>query len=55
MTKERIIELLEIENECVLRNAHNDCDRQCQNCDLVQDDGELHEMYMDVIKIVENS
>ena len=50
-----MVELLEIENECVLRNAHNDCDRQCQNCDLVQDDGDLHEMYMNVIEILKNS
>lgn len=48
MTIDRMIELLKIEHECVLRNTHGDCDRQCDGCDLVQDDGELHEMYTDV-------
>ena len=52
MTKQRIIELLEIEHECMLRGAHNDCDRDCANCNLVQDDGELHEMYTNVIAML---
>ena len=52
MTIDRMIELLEIEHECVLRNTHNGCNRDCENCDLVQDDGDLHEMYTDVIDIV---
>ena len=49
---DRIIELLEIEHECMLKGAHGDCDRDCANCDLVQDDWELHEMYTDVIWIM---
>lgn len=52
MTIERMIELLEIEHECMLRGSHNGCDRDCLNCDLVQDDGELHEMYTNVIEIM---
>ena len=48
MTLERIIELLEIEHQCILRNTNGNCDRQCGECDLVQDDSELHEMYTDV-------
>lgn len=52
MTMERMIELLEIEHRCVLLNSHGDCDRDCANCDLAQDDGELHEMYMDVIALL---
>jgi hypothetical protein len=47
-----MIELLEIEHECILRNSHDDCDRDCADCDLVQDDEELHEMYTDVIALV---
>ena len=50
MTKERIIELLEIEHECISRGAT--CDRNCATCELVQDDKELHEMYTNVIQIV---
>ena len=41
MTNERILELLEIEKRCLLR----DCDRDCAKCDLVQDRDELEEMY----------
>ena len=52
MTLERMIELLNIEHECMLRNSHGDCDRKCEDCDLVQDDGELHEMYMDCIGLM---
>lgn len=52
MTLERMIELLKIEHECILRNSHDDCNRECANCDLVQDDGELHEMYTDVIGLL---
>ena len=52
MTIQRIIELLEIEHECMLRGAHNDCDRNCADCELVQNDGDLHEMYTDVIALL---
>ena len=52
MTSKRMIELLETEHECMLRASHNDCDRNCENCELVQDDNELHEMYTNVINIV---
>jgi hypothetical protein len=52
MTKDRMIELLEIERECMLRASHNDCDRKCEDCDLVQDDFDLDEMYVNVIHIV---
>lgn len=52
MTIQRMIELLEIEHECMLRGAHDDCDRNCSDCELVQDDEELHEMYTNVIAIL---
>lgn len=41
----RAIELLEIERECVTR----DCDRDCANCDLVQEQDEIVAMYDEVI------
>ena len=53
MKIERMIELLKIEHECMLRKSHDDCDWNCADCDLVQDDLELHEMYLDVIDILE--
>ena len=52
MTTERMVELLEIEHECMLRASHDDCERNCADCDLVQDDDELHEMYTNVIALV---
>ena len=52
MTIQRMIELLEIEHECMLRGSHDDCDRNCADCDLVQNDDELHEMYTDVIAML---
>lgn len=53
MTIDRMIELLKIEHECILRNTHGDCDRRCEDCELGQYDGELHEMYENVIGLVE--
>lgn len=52
MTVERMIELLEIEKECVLRNASGECNRYCAGCDLLQDDTELHEMYTEAIDLL---
>lgn len=52
MTIDRIIELLEIEKQCVLRNSIRECDRDCANCDLVQKDSDLLKMYTDVIDLL---
>ena len=52
MTKERMIELLEIEHECMRRGAHSECDRDCAKCEIVQDDKELDEMYTGVIALL---
>ncbi len=53
MTKERMIELLKIEHECMRRGAHNECDRDCAKCELVQDDRELDEMYTGVVVLLD--
>lgn len=52
MTRQRMVELLEIEKECVRRNSCGECNRACHICDLLQDDTELHEMYEEVIAMV---
>lgn len=52
MTRQRMVELLEIEKEYVRRNACGECNRACHICDLLQDDTELHEMYEEVIALV---
>ena len=52
MTLERVIELLEIEHQCILRNTNGECNRQCAVCDLVQDDAELDEMYRTAIDVL---
>ena len=49
MTYKHMIELLEIEHECMLRKSHDVCDGNCCVCELVEDDYELHEMYINVI------
>lgn len=49
MTINRQIELLKIERECVQRNHDGSCNRDCANCDLVQIDTDLLEMYDEVI------
>lgn len=54
MTVERAIELLEIERNCVYRNSQGNCNRDCYSCDLVQDDGELLEMYAKVIALLKS-
>lgn len=50
MTNERAIELLNIERQCVGSN----CDRDCANCELVQEEDELLEMYEYVIRHMKN-
>ena len=52
MTIERMIQLLEIEHECMLRASDKVCDRKCELCPLVQSDDELDEMYQEVVKIL---
>lgn len=52
MTVERMIQLLEIEHECMLRASDKICNRQCNICALVQDDIELDEMYQEVVEIL---
>ena len=52
MTIQRMVELLEIEHKCMLKGSHDDCDRNCADCELVQDDNELHEMYTNVIAML---
>ena len=54
MTRQRMVELLEIEGECVLLRACGTCNRYCAECELLQDDTELHEMYEEVIALVKS-
>ena len=49
----RLIELMEIERECIIRNTYNDCNRQCDQCDLVQDSAELISTYTRIISILD--
>ena len=51
MKMDRIIQLLEIERQCVSSN----CDRQCDTCELVQEQDELVEMYSFVIKMLKGT
>ena len=47
MDTERAIELLKIEMECIKRASY--CDRKCENCELIQNEKELLDMYNFVI------
>ena len=51
MTLERAADLMAIERQCVNTAAHNWCERDCQNCHLVQDDKEL----LDAFDIAESA
>lgn len=53
MTKERVLNLLKIEHECVRRNQKQKCERQCESCDLAQTFEDLDEMYEVLECIVE--
>ena len=55
MTIQRMIELLEIESMCVDRNINKHCDRDCEHCDLAQNDKELQEMYSSVIELLDKA
>lgn len=50
MEIKRIYELLNIERECVMRGST--CNRDCINCELVQDDQELILMYNILIMMI---
>lgn len=50
MSKERILELLAVERECIIRATW--CDRDCINCTLIQTDTDLLEMYNIVIDFI---
>lgn len=55
MTRERAIELLKIERECINRNNQSfgkNCDRNCGKCDLMQNTEELLEMYDFVLDFI---
>lgn len=63
MTLKRVIELLKIERECVARGSGKSdsgisCNRDCANCDLVQEDADLLEAYrlaIDTLQHVQTS
>lgn len=50
MTKQEILTGLRIERECVSR----DCNRDCVNCDIVQERDWLLEVYDSAIALIEN-
>lgn len=50
MTKQEILNGLRIERECVSR----DCNRDCANCDIVQERDWLLKVYDNAITLIEN-
>jgi uncharacterized protein YecT (DUF1311 family) len=55
LTIERAKELMGIELECIKRNEHEDCDRNCAVCPLVQDTQELIAAYKKVISYLDSA
>ena len=51
MTKQEVLNGLRIERECISR----DCDRDCANCDIVQERDWLLQVYDNAIALIENS
>jgi hypothetical protein len=50
MTKNEVIRILKIERECISR----DCDRNCSECDLVQEQETLLDAYNSAIALLED-
>lgn len=50
MTIQRMTELLAFERKCV--ESASECDRNCAECNLVQDTNELLDMYNEVISLL---
>lgn len=48
----RTLQLMEIELECIRRNENNECDRDCANCDIVQETEDLIDAYSTVISLL---
>lgn len=52
MTLKRALELMKIEKQCIERNEKNECNRECEVCDLLQNTEELIEAYKIIIHFV---
>lgn len=52
MTLEKLINLMQIERECITRNEHHNCNRDCENCNLVQNTDTLIKAYDKTIAIL---
>ena len=50
ITLEKCIKVIETEKQCVLRASQEQCDRQCDKCDLVMDDKVIIAAYDKVLK-----
>lgn len=58
MNKERIIELLKNEAECVRRQDTPECHRDelgCQGCDLLVESEEILKAYAEAVEIIQNT
>lgn len=46
-----VIKIIETERECISRQQ---CDRQCQNCDLVMNSKDILDAYDYILELLEN-
>lgn len=49
----KVIDVIKTERECVWRASHDECVRDCVNCDLLLDAEDILEAYDKLIKILE--
>ena len=54
MTLERVIEVLECEKQCVIRNIEKQCNRDCAKCDLLQPDMDIVIAYKYALSVLNN-
>lgn len=52
MNLKKVIEILENEKACVVRNVRNECDRNCAKCDLVLPDADIINAYNYVLAVL---
>lgn len=54
MQIDKILQVMQNEKECVIRNSKQQCNRECNKCDLVLEDKEIIEAYTYAIHIIES-
>ena len=54
MQIDKILQIMQNEKQCIIRNSKQQCNRECNKCDLVLEDKEIIEAYTYVIHIIKS-